>query len=195
MHEVAEPIFESITTMETAEFEQWALEREGWDPHHYELLHGRIVAVPPAAWPHGEIELRVGRRLAEAIEGTGAHAFGSSQGFVLPSGDVVEPDGSIVSAARWRSITPEAGRFLRVVPDLVVEVLSSSTSHRDRGEKKAIYERNGVREYWIVDPRTRTVTIHLGDGARFDEGRLVHEHERATSAVVPGLTVLVASLF
>ena len=195
MHDVAEPIFESITTMDAGEFEVWALEREGWDPHHYELLHGRVVAVPPAAWPHGEIELRLGRRLAEAVEGTGAHAFGSSQGFLLPSGDVVEPDGSVVSAARWKSIVPEVGRFLPVVPVFVVEVLSPSTSHRDRGEKKAIYGRNGVREYWIVDERTRSVTIHLGDGARFDEGQIVPEHQIANSAVVPGLAVRVASLF
>jgi Uma2 family endonuclease len=44
---------------------------------------------------------------------------------------------------------------LRIVPDLVVEVLSRKTASQDPGEKKAIYERNGVREYWLVDPRTR----------------------------------------
>ena len=37
-------------------------------------------------------------------------------------------------------------------PDLVVEILSPSTAHRDRGIKLDSYARHGVRQYWIVDP-------------------------------------------
>ncbi|WP_411830076.1 Uma2 family endonuclease [Metasolibacillus meyeri] len=37
-------------------------------------------------------------------------------------------------------------------PDLVVEVLSPSTARRDKGEKKALYEKHGVKEYWIISP-------------------------------------------
>ena len=78
-------------------------------------------------------------------------------------------------------------KFLRVVPDLVVEVLSQSTASYDRGEKKAIYERNGVREYWLVDWRRRELTIfHLEDG-RFDLGTVFTETDQAKSAVLPGL--------
>jgi Uma2 family endonuclease len=50
-----------------------------------------------------------------------------------------------------------------VVPDLVVEVLSRSTKTRDRGEKKAIYEANGVIEYWLVDLERRTLTVFAFD--------------------------------
>ena len=51
-------------------------------------------------------------------------------------------------------------------PDLVVEVLSPGTAKRDKSHKKNLYERCGVREYWIVDPAGRSVEQYvLEDGA------------------------------
>jgi Uma2 family endonuclease len=83
-----------------------------------------------------------------------------------------------------------------VVPDLVIEVLSAKTSSRDRGEKKAIYERNGVREYWLVDWRSRTVTVFsLGEDGRYDLGRTHEETEPVASSVLAGLGFLPRELF
>jgi len=45
-------------------------------------------------------------------------------------------------------------------PDLVVEILSPSTSKRDRGHKKSVYEKHGVKEYWIVDTKNRAVEVY-----------------------------------
>lgn len=45
-------------------------------------------------------------------------------------------------------------------PDLVVEVLSPSTTSRDRGYKKDLYARCGVREYWIVSPSEKSVEVY-----------------------------------
>ena len=51
------------------------------------------------------------------------------------------------------------------VPDMVVEVLSKSTRNNDLTIKKDIYESNGVKEYWIIDPWAKIVTVyHLRDG-------------------------------
>jgi Uma2 family endonuclease len=120
----------------------------------------------------------------------------SSQGYELPSGDTVEPDHSFVSAARWSAApAPEAGKFLRVVPDLVVEVLSTGTSSRDRGEKKAIYALNGVREYWLVDARARELVVFSLAGSAYDLGRRHALDERASSTVLEGLELAVADLF
>ena len=111
-------------------------------------------------------------------------------------------------AARWRGDLnhyellegrvamppPEEGRFLRVVPDLVVEILSPSTAALDRGEKKDVYERNGVHEYWPIDPRARTLLIHTRQGDRFDTGRTFAEGQPFSSAVLAGLAFDVASV-
>jgi len=111
----------------------------------------------------------------------------------LPEGDTVEPDVSFVSRARWDAMDPpREGEFLKVVPDLVVEILSASTRLRDSGEKKAIYERNGVGEYWLADPRDRQLTVFLSREGRFDSGRVLTEDEDWESVVLPGLTCRVA---
>ena len=52
-------------------------------------------------------------------------------------------------------------------PDLVVEVLSPSTARYDRGHKNEIYEKYGVKEYWIVDPANRTVEQYILEESRF----------------------------
>ena len=50
-------------------------------------------------------------------------------------------------------------------PDLVVEVLSPSTGKNDKRPKKDVYEKNGVREYWIADTKSKSVEVYqLRDG-------------------------------
>ena len=116
--------------------------------------------------------------------------FDASQGFELQSGDTVEPDHAFVSYERWVAApAPEPGRFLRVVPDLIVEVLSGRTASQDRGEKKAIYERNGVLEYWLVDPRAEEVTVFHAVAGRFDGGSVYGSTDRISSRVLRGLTI------
>src|SRR5262245_3359046 len=118
--------FESVASMSQADFFDWVIERQRWDPNHYELLNGRIVMTPPAGYPHGgvgsNLQYILGAYVRTAATG---RVFDSSQGFELPSGDTVEPDHTFVSNGRWSAApAPEEGKFLRVVPDLVVEVLS-----------------------------------------------------------------------
>ena len=55
------------------------------------------------------------------------------------------------------------------VPDLVVEILSPGTAHVDMGEKRDVYEQYGVKEYFIVDPATKTVTPLILQGREFVE--------------------------
>ena len=70
-------------------------------------------------------------------------------------------------------------------PDLVVEVLSASTAARDKGIKKAAYEKAGVKEYWIADTASKSVEVyHLRNGRlELDDVYLVYppeEWERMT---------------
>ena len=53
-------------------------------------------------------------------------------------------------------------------PDLIVEVLSPGTEKRDRGYKKNLYERCGVREYWIVDPVSLSVEVYLLENGKYE---------------------------
>src|SRR6266536_6155292 len=182
-------VFESTESLSQEEFASFAAEREAaGDTSHYELLNGRVVMNPPAGYPHGQIGHRTQVLLGNfARDHDAGEVFDSSQGFALASGDTVEPDHSFVSKERWASTKPVVGQFLKVAPDLVVEVLSPSTASQDRGEKKAIYERNGVREYWLVDPRARNLTVFILEDGRYERGRIFAESERYESLVLSGL--------
>ena len=155
-----------------AEFRTWLDERLDGGRGHYELLNGRVVMSPPAGWPHAQIGVNVTLALRQyADRHRTGRVFDSSAGFDLPTGDTLEPDGSLVTTARWNAAPPPVlGQFLKVVPDLVVEILSPSTRSRDLTEKKDVYARNGVDEYWIVDPRARSLTIFSRSGGTFDDG-------------------------
>ncbi len=194
MHEIA---FESTRRVTQKQFARWVKERQKWDPHHYELLDGKIVMNPPAGFPHGPVGSKIQFVLESAARMRNLGVVcDSSQGFELPSGDTVEPDHSFVSWERWRTMpSPEEGEFLKVVPDLIVEVLSPSTSSRDRTRKKDIYERNGVREYWLVDTRARTVTVFELKRRKFGRGRRHGEKARFRSPVLGGHEVEVGALF
>jgi Uma2 family endonuclease len=52
-------------------------------------------------------------------------------------------------------------------PDFVVEVLSDATANKDFGVKRELYEKSGVREYWIIQPETATVYQYVREGAAF----------------------------
>ncbi|MBI5477648.1 MAG: Uma2 family endonuclease [Deltaproteobacteria bacterium] len=70
----------------------------------------------------------------------------------------------------------------------------AAPSTRDRGEKKAIYARNGVTEYWIIDVRARELTVFTLEGDRYDAGRGFGESERVSSRVLAGFECGVAEL-
>lgn len=193
---VVDTVFRSEERFTQQEFFEWLQRRPASDVNHYELIHGRIVMSPPAGWPHGSLEVRIASRLFSVVE---AHDLGvvqgSSAGYDLPSGDTLEPDVSFMSKARFAAgPAPVRGRFLGIVPDLAVEILSKSTARRDRGEKKAIYEQCGVTEHWIVDPDRRVVTVYHLDHGRYGAGERVRTGG-IPSHVLPQLDLTVEDLF
>jgi len=180
------------------EFETWCDTLDGSELGRFEFLYGCVVAEPPARWPHGNVGATLGHRLASHVIDRGLGLmFDSSQGFALPSGDTVEPDVAVVLRETWEAAPPpRPNRFLTVVPDLVVEVLSPSTERKDRRTKRDIYERNGVREYWLVDSRRRAITVMTRDAqGRLGAQRTVTGDEPARSAVLAGFTVRPSDIF
>jgi Uma2 family endonuclease len=84
----------------------------------------------------------------------------------LDKRNVYQPDLLFISTENLYKIEENG---LHGAPDLVIEVLSPRTATYDRGKKKAVYERCGVKEYWIVDPVTKAATGYSLQENRFVE--------------------------
>ncbi|HEX3037180.1 MAG TPA: Uma2 family endonuclease [Thermodesulfobacteriota bacterium] len=194
---ILETAFISTETFTQKAFKRWVERYSIKDVYHYELIDGRIVMTPPASWEHAEIGAKVVRILGNFVEKYNlGRVFDSSAGYDLPSGDTLEPDASFVSHDSWAKASQvRRDQFLKVPPNLVVEILFPATAKRDRTEKRRIYETNGVDEYWIVDPDKREVTIfHLVEG-QYDAGERFSTRQKLRSRVLPGLEVPARTLF
>jgi Uma2 family endonuclease len=193
----AETAFISMESFTPATFKRWVEHRPVGDLNRYELASGRIIMTPPAAWEHAEIEARIIRILGEFIA---THRlgkmFGSSAGYEFPSGDTLEPDASFISRERWaKGPQPRRGQFLKIVPSLVVEIISPATARRDRIEKKKVYETNGVEEYWLVDPQRREIAIFSLAERKYGDGRRFQSHQTLRSKVLAGFEMTTRAFF
>lgn len=81
-------------------------------------------------------------------------------------------------------------RGCRGAPELVVEILSPSTAARDHVTKRALYDRHGVREYWLVHPLDRILMVYRrGESGRFEAAEPVAAAGKLASAGFEGLEI------
>ena len=144
------------------------------DGLRHEIISGRHVVTPAPETYHQALVMRLGFQLFALVENGGrGRVFSSPIDVELSDSDIIQPDLVVVLSNHEEIIT--RSRIIGA-PDLVVEVLSTSTHSRDRGVKKDLYERCGVPELWIVDPTARLVEQHpLRDG-RYENAGL-HRRE------------------
>ncbi len=80
-------------------------------------------------------------------------------------------------------------------PDLIVEILSPSTGYKDLSLKLTIYEKYGVREYWIVNPERKTVQVFHHNGTDYDKPDYYKGDETIVSRVLEGFEVALVDIF
>jgi len=138
------------------------------DDKRWELIEGapHLMAPAPGA-SHQRISGNIFKRIGVYLEGKTCQVYYAPFDVRLnaETGDdtVLQPD--IVVVCDSKKIT-ERGCY--GAPDMVVEILSPSSVKHDRLVKFKLYQQAGVREYWIVDPESRTVQIHLLENGKFD---------------------------
>ena len=163
------------------------------DDERYELLDGELVMSPSPNRAHQRIDAKLGWRLAQFVEERDlGEVFSAPFDVVLSDTNVVQPDLLFVSKEQAYIVTEDN---IRGAPDLVVEIISPSTIERDRSFKRALYARYGVREYWLVDPDTRTVTVLLLDEGAFVEIARYGAEQTLTSPTLAGFTANLDDIF
>lgn len=164
-----------------ADWRAWP-EGERW-----ELIAGVAYAMSPSPRVrHQEQSFDLGYRLRSFLEGKPCRVFMAPLDVFLEEQSeetVVEPDVLVVcDDARV------ADEGIHGAPDFVAEVLSDSTAYKDLGVKKDLYERNGVREYWIVQPDTCTVFVYRRAAGGFAPVQEYRRGEPVDSEAFPGFS-------
>jgi Uma2 family endonuclease len=129
--------------------------------YRVELVRGRLMREPRPAALHAVVLGQLHTQLAAHVERSGGGILLLDMGFALATepATVRGPDLAFVSDER----VPEGAfgfGFWHLAPDLAIEVLSPSNRRAEIEEKIADYLGAGTRLVWVVDPATRTVTVH-----------------------------------
>ena len=164
------------------------------DDKRYELINGRLYEMPAPTPLHQIILAYLHHRFYD-------FAKRRDTGLVIPSpidvvlGDryVLQPDILFISKERLGIIGEKA---ITGPPDLVVEIISPATVRRDTVVKKGIYERFGVREYWIVYPDERAIEVWvLSDEGKYELFSVAEGEGKVKSKVLEGLEVDLKEVF
>jgi len=159
----------------------------------YELIDGIAYLMAPAPTVrHQNIAGEIFRQLANALEDHPCLAMIAPVDVVLPLADeadaqadtVVQPDVLVVCDSE-----KIGEKRVRGAPDLVVEVLSPSTAGHDMVLKRRIYERAGVREYWLIHPTDRVLTVYRLEAAEFGKPDVQELKGETPVGVLPGVTI------
>ena len=166
------------------------------DGMRHELIDGEHYVSPSPNIRHqgisGSLHLLLGAWLEVH---PGGRVFYAPLDVIFSMFDVVEPDLLYLSPARAAEAIK--GDFVKVVPDLVVEILSTGTRKRDETIKHQLYERAGVTEYRLVDPKRERILVYCRAGARFAPAVSLScaEGDVLTTALLPGLEMPLSRVF
>lgn len=170
-----------------ADYRQWP------EAVRYELIDGFAYAMGPApARRHQEVAGEIFRQIADALEGSPCRPYMALFDVRLPQADesddcvdtVVQPDISVICD---KAKLDERG--CRGAPDWVIEVLSPATAGHDQIVKRALYERVGVREYWLVHPVDRIVSIYLLVNGAYGKPEVQELIGTTTTTILPQVVI------
>ncbi len=164
------------------------------DGFKYEVIDGELHMSPPPSIAHQNSTTSLAARMRHHAE---KHDLGlvltSPVGVRLPNQEVpVQPDILFIVKNRLNLV---GDNYVEAAPDLVVEVLSPGNWMYDRGQKLEVYEQAGVKEYWIVDYRKKTVEVLVLEDSEFVLQNVYGVGDTAVSVILTNFSVPVADIF
>lgn len=162
-----------------------------------ELIMGRIFRMSPApSSEHQQIVSALHGNLYQYLKKRTCQVFPSPFDVVLPSPSgtldtVVQPDITVIC-----DLSKITKRGCMGSPDLVVEVVSKASVKKDLHEKYSLYERCGIKEYWLVLPAERSLILFtLDDAGVYQPSKPLTRGDKITSPSLPGLEIDLDEIF
>ncbi len=163
----------------------WA-EGERW-----EIVDGEVFDMSPTPLSrHQWVADRLHSRLVDFFEGKRCRLWFAPMAVKLSEEDVVEPDLFAVCNPRQIKRTHIEGP-----PALVIEILSESSYRHDRVTKRRLYERHGVKEYWIIQPHPALIEVNVLRNGKYELHGGYEKHETLRSPTFRGLRLPLKGVF
>ena len=171
-------------------YEDYAKTPEG---ERYELLDGELIMAAAPNMAHQRVGMQLGGEFyIFIVDRNLGEVYVAPTDVYLTDTDVVQPDILFISKGRSHIRT---GKNIRGAPDLVVEILSPSTSANDWGCKKDLYARHGVKEFWLVDPYAKQVIVMLLKNGSYEIVGVYREDDTLRSPTLEGFELDLSRVF
>ncbi len=163
------------------------------DDKRYEIIDGRLIEMAGASFEHQSLLLEIITRIKVFVDEFGlGKVIPAPFDVVLSNIDVVQPDIVFISNEKLKMIK---GSFFGV-PDLVVEIISEGSKRRDKFEKKKLYEKYGVKEYWIANPFDKSIKAYvLNDEGKYSLHLKARRKGKVKSIVLKGFEIDLKEIF
>jgi Uma2 family endonuclease len=163
------------------------------DGECYEIVQGVLVMSPSPEFVHQRFVTRLTMYLGQTvILNRLGEVITSPFDVVLASQEVYQPDIVVVLNKHLERVQKQC---VMGAPDLVVEVMSPSSKLYDRVNKHMVYEKAGIPEYWLVNPRTQTVELFVLESGKYRSQGAFEGEQTLPSRIVPEMTTPVARFF
>jgi Uma2 family endonuclease len=171
------------------------------DNERWELINGVAYSMSPAPKrEHQQVSIALSTQIFTALEGKPCEAYSAPLDVklsALPGIEendidiVVQPDIMVVCDPEKLDENGCNG-----APDWIIEILSPSTAYKDENEKLMLYEKYGVREYWIIQPGAKMVFIYiLDEKGNYKKPEVAKKDEVISSYSVPGVKIDLKRIF
>lgn len=163
------------------------------DSVRYEIIEGELIMVPAPDLGHQDLSRDLEFFLWTHIKKYElGKIYDAPLDVVLDEENVVQPDLVFVSASNQKILKSHG---IEGSPDLVVEILSPSSLYRDRHQKKALYQKFKIPEYWIVDPANQSIEVFHLENEEYRLYSFAAGKGKIKSAVIDRLELDLAELF
>ncbi len=127
------------------------------DNNRYEILEGELKMVPVPSTEHQSVSRNLGFLIWNFVKEKGLGVvFYAPTDVVLDDDQVFQPDIVFIKEENRNIIDKNA---IKGIPNLIVEIVSPSSTFCDTVEKKEIYRKCGVMEYWLVFPDEKVIEV------------------------------------
>jgi len=159
----------------------------------YQLIGGELIMTPAPTPYHQRISRKIEFLLIEYVEKNElGEVFDAPIDVYFEETETYQPDIIFISKERLNIISETK---IKGAPDLIIEILSPATAYYDLGRKYEVYEKNGVKEYWIVHPERKSIEIYQNQEGQFKLIQIAKEKDTVNSSLFKDFELNLEKIF